>query len=109
VKGQLHGYIALNERFLHPQQSNLSSLIQFATYYFLRLSVLKDRVLERAKTKWKHEHNRLSYVKDILDIKYDTKTVISGTLYKEMPKKPCILKHLDGVLYSRRPKNYCSD
>ncbi len=44
-----------------------------------------------------------------MDIKYDTKTVIAGTLYKEMVKKPCILKHLDGVLGSRRPRNYCTD
>lgn len=47
------------------------------------------------------------YVKDVLDIKYDTKTVIAGTLYKEMIKKPNILKNLDGVLGSRRPRNYC--
>lgn len=26
-----------------------------------------------------------------------------------MIKKPCILKHLDGILGSRRPRNYCSE
>lgn len=69
--------------------------------------MLKDKVIESAKKKW--GENGISYVKDILEIKYDTKTVIAGTLYKEMVKKPCILKHLDGVLGSRKPRNYCSD
>ena len=35
--------------------------------------------------------------------------MVAGTLYKEQAKKPCILKQLDGVLGSRRPRNYCSD
>ena len=51
----------------------------------------------------------MTYFKDILDVKYETKTVVAGTLYKEMVKKPCILKNLDGVLGSRKPKNYCSE
>ena len=102
------GYISLNEKYtLQGMNSNLSPLIQYATYYFLRLSLLKDKVIESAKKKW--GENGISYVKDILEIKYDTKTVIAGTLYKEMVKKPCILKHLDGVLGSRKPRNYCSE
>jgi hypothetical protein len=75
----------------------------------LRLSILKDKVIDAARKKWKAEEASLSYVKDILDVKYGTKTVIAGTLYKEMTKKPCILKHLNGVLGSRKPKNYCSE
>jgi hypothetical protein len=57
--------------------------------------VLKEKVLATAKAKWSvDKDSNLSYVKDILDIKYDTLTVIAGTLYKEMVRKPCILKNL---------------
>lgn len=75
----------------------------------MRLSILREKVLETAKIKWKSEQSEITYFKDILDIVYDTKTVVSGTLYKEQLKKPCILKSLDGVLGSRRPRNYCSE
>jgi hypothetical protein len=73
-------------------------VIQYATYYFIRLAYLKEKVIKTAKQKWAKDEDSLSYVKDILDIKYNTKTVIAGTLYKEMLKKPNILKNLDGVL-----------
>ena len=59
-----------------------------------------------ARSKWKDPD--LVYFKDILEVVTDTKTVIVGTLYKDMAKKPCILKHLDGVLGSRKARNYCS-
>ena len=85
---------------------NLVSLIQYATYYYLRLSILKPLVIQAARSKWKDPD--LVYFKDILEVATDTKTVIVGTLYKDMAKKPCILKHLDGVLGSRKARNYCS-
>lgn len=45
--------------------------------------MLREKVLVAAKERWKSEYADLSYVKDILDIKYDTRTVIAGTLYKD--------------------------
>jgi DNA polymerase delta subunit 2 len=47
---------------------------------------------------------------NILDVKPNIETVIIGTLYKEMTKKPCILSNLVGVLRDDREKrvNYCS-
>ena len=95
---QIMGYVQLNDTYrLKENNANLGQVIQYATYYFLRLAVLKEKVIEAAKKKWRADEDYLSYVKDILDIKYNTKTVIAGTLYKEMVKKPCILKLLDGV------------
>ena len=104
----VQGYVQLNNKYrLTSQYHNFGQVIQYATYYFVRLNTLKEKVIEQAKKKW--EGQDLNYVKDILDIKYDTKTVIAGTLYKEMIKKPSILNHLDGVLGQRKPRNYCSD
>ena len=106
----MNGYVQLNDEFrLKTAHTNLGQVIQYATYYFLRLNSLKDKVLEAARKKWGDDDDDISYVKDILDIRYNTTTVIAGTLYKEMVKKPCILKHIDGVLGSRKPKNYCAD
>ena len=106
----VEGYAARNEKYIIKGQNlNLCQLIQYATYYFLRLSILRKHVLEQAKIKWKGEKEELEFQNDILDVKPDIKTVMVGTFFKEMAKKPCILKHLDGVLGSRRPRNYCSD
>ena len=109
-KNPMPGYVCLNDRFrMRSDNPNLTSLIQYATYYFLRLSILKEKVVKQAKDKWYFEEDLLSYVKDILDIKCGVKTVIVGTLFKDQVKKPCILKHLDGVLGTRKPRNYCSE
>jgi hypothetical protein len=36
--------------------------------------------------------------------------VIIGTIFKEMPKKPCVLTNLLGVLGTAKPgERYCSD
>jgi DNA polymerase delta subunit 2 len=44
-------------------------------------------------------------VNNILDIKPNQLTVIIGTLFKEMPLKPSILKNLLGTLGTRKFKN----
>lgn len=47
---------------------------------------------------------------NILDISPNTYTVIIGTIYKEMHRKPCILSNYVGVLRDIRNNqlNYCS-
>ena len=100
-------YFGQNDKFLLKNHNmNLVQLIQYATIYYLRLSILKPQVILAARSKWKDPD--LVYFKDILEVITDTKTVVVGTLYKDMSKKPCILKHLDGVLGSRKARNYCS-
>lgn len=51
------------------------------------------------------------YVNNILDIRPNQMTVIIGTMFKEMPLKPSILKNLLGTLGTRKFKNgvYVSD
>lgn len=47
---------------------------------------------------------------NILDVKPggSIPVVITGTLYKEMPKKPCILSSVSGVLRDTS-ENYCTE
>ncbi len=55
--------------------------------------------MDAAGMKWKD--SRLLFHKNILDIKPNVESVIVGTIFKEMKKKPCILKNLVGVLGDR--------
>lgn len=59
---------------------------------------------EYAEIKWEKD-NHLTYVQNILDIRPNQMTVIIGTLFKEMPLKPCILKNLMGTLGTKKFKN----
>lgn len=86
---------------------NLTLLIQYATSYYLRISILHPLVLNSCKLKWPLPS--LFTHKDILSVATATKTVLIGTLYKEMCKKPCILKNINGCLGSRKVRNYCSE
>ena len=52
--------------------------------------------------------NKIVYMNNILDIKPNLTTALIGTLYKEMPKKPCILTSLVGVLRDKNAVNYCT-
>jgi hypothetical protein len=45
---------------------------------------------------------------NLLDIKPGITATIIGTLYKEMRRKPCILKNLVGVLKDDKD-NYCTE
>jgi len=58
-------------------------------------------VKETAKTKWR-EDKGYQYINNVLDIKPKTPTVVIGTLFKDMPQKPCILSNLLGVLGTRK-------
>lgn len=53
-----------------------------------------------AELKWSHEQP--TFVTNILDIKPYQQTVIIGTLFKEQPLKPSILKNIIGVLGTRK-------
>lgn len=48
---------------------------------------------------------------NILDIQPGTRAIIIGTLYKEMPKKPCVLANGGGVagMLAKGDQNYCSE
>ena len=62
---------------------------------------------ERSKKKDIREY---VYTSNILDIKPNIHTVLIGTVYKEMSKKPCILSNLVGVItYEKNITTYCTD
>lgn len=60
---------------------------------------LKPHVKENAEIKW---GVHIPYAENILDIRPNQETVIIGTLFKEMPLKPSILKNVLGVLGTRK-------
>lgn len=59
---------------------------------------------EFAEIKWEKD-SHLVYVNNILDIRPNHMTCIIGTMFKEMPLKPSILKNLLGILGTRKFKN----
>jgi hypothetical protein len=57
------------------------------------------------------EEQKLTIMNNILDIQPGTRAIIIGTLYKEMPKKPCVLANGGGVagMLAKGDQNYCSE
>ncbi len=52
---------------------------------------------------------KIHFMHNILDVKPGIESVIIGTLYKEMIKKPCVLKSLSGILRDQGvARNYCA-
>lgn len=78
--------------------------MQYATLYWLRLQAIKPSLKEVAEIKWQDDNN-LVYVQNILDTKPGQPTVVIGTLFKEQPLKPSILKNILGTLGTRKFKN----
>lgn len=68
---------------------------QFCSFYYQRLEQLREYVKEAAELKW--DYNAV-YVDNILDLQPGEKTVIIGTLFKEMKKKPCVFTNIEGVI-----------
>jgi len=66
--------------------------VQYATFYYKRLNSLREEVKAQAESQWGRDG--IQYISNILDIKHSTPTLLIGTLFKEMPKKPCILSEL---------------
>ncbi len=54
------------------------------------------------------KEQRIQFMHNILDVKPGVEAVIIGTLYKEMSKKPCVLKSASGMIRDNQIKNYCS-
>ena len=50
-----------------------------------------------------------TFIANILDIRQNTLSVLIGTLFKDMKRKPNILKDITGTLGSRRPITYCGE
>lgn len=65
---------------------------------------MKPSVREVAEIKWSEDRD-IVYVNNILDTKPNQLTVVIGTIFKEMPLKPSILKNILGVLGTRKFKN----
>ncbi len=68
--------------FIRPQTTANKEILQYATFYWLRLQSLKPHVKEVAEIRWEKDHN-LVYVNNILDTKPNQMTVVIGTLFKE--------------------------
>ena len=44
-----------------------------------------------------------------MDIRQNALTVLIGTLFKDMSRKPSILKDITGILGHRRPMHFCTE
>ena len=75
----------------HNQPFQLSERIytqQYAGIYFTRLNILRQRVLQNAHGIWS---KRGIFVNKVLDVLPGSLSYIIGTIYVNMPLKPCIL------------------
>jgi DNA polymerase delta subunit 2 len=79
-------------------------LIQYASFYYHRLQTLKPIVLAKCKSIFPSA----VFINNILDIKQGILAVIIGTLFKDMRKKPNILKDISGTLGQRKPMDFCT-
>eukprot|EP00741_Cyanophora_paradoxa_P021806 tig00000241_g21049.t1 len=66
---------------------------QYSSLYFVRLKKLERFVRDAAQKKWQSED--LQIATRTLDIKEGQRVILTGTMYKEMPQKPSILKQLE--------------
>ncbi len=70
---------------------------QYANIYFLRLSILKDIVLEQANSRWdgiQMLQQTAKLTDRVLDVRQGELTWIVGTIYMDMHLKPNILEDL---------------
>jgi len=64
---------------------------QFAPLYAERLATIRPELEKAAAKKW---DNKYKITKSLVDLEYNQKSIIIGTLFKEMKKKPNILKEI---------------
>ena len=88
----------MDERFVYKPKTK--DMIQYATLYWVRLQTIKPDVKEMAEIRWPKQDYET--VNNILEIKPGRVTLIIGTLFKEMPLKPSILKNVLGILGTRK-------
>ena len=69
------------------------------------MQALKPRVLEIAENVFPPT---AIFISNILDIRQNTLTVLIGTLFKDMKRKPNILKDITGTLGTRKPVAFCA-
>ncbi|GAA6020218.1 hypothetical protein JCM10207_004376 [Rhodosporidiobolus poonsookiae] len=73
---------------------------QYANLYWLRLVVLRQRVLDQAKKRWEGEgklegvKQPPKHVKRLLEIETNQLCYVVGTVYVDMPLKPNVLEDL---------------
>ncbi|KAI9228759.1 MAG: DNA polymerase alpha/epsilon subunit B-domain-containing protein, partial [Piptocephalis tieghemiana] len=80
---------------------------QYANIYFLRLTLLRPRVEEAARRKWKDyqpngPRTKLSMSR-VLDIQTDQTTWIVGTIFADMSLKPNVLHDLQSEMNLSKP------
>ena len=64
---------------------------QYAPLYAERLASIRPELEKAAVKKW---DNKYQVTKSLVDLEYNQKSIIIGTLFKEMKKKPNILKEI---------------
>lgn len=78
----------LMARFLHKTHGYSA---QYAALYYYRLKALQPELLKSVEQRWCIEEG-LPIVDRILQLTVGMKCVVAGTLFKEMPLRPNILK-----------------
>ncbi|GAA5823430.1 hypothetical protein JCM5353_002145 [Sporobolomyces roseus] len=89
-----------DEQLYSTQKTDKQFSKQYANLYWLRLVVLRQRVLERARERWgiKGRLQGVStppkHVKRLLEVQNGELCYVLGTLYVDMPLKPNVLEDL---------------
>lgn len=81
-------YLNKSEGFLIKKKS---FDCQYAPLYAERLTSMRAELEKCAMKKWDYQYE---VKKSLVDLETNTKSIIIGTLYKEMKNKPNILKEL---------------
>ncbi|KAF9362854.1 DNA polymerase delta subunit 2 [Mortierella sp. NVP85] len=67
---------------------------QYAHLYFMRLMLMRPKVLEQAELKWGSLHPRPKHVEKVLDVQQREISYLVGTVYLDMKLKPNILNEI---------------
>ncbi|KAJ7063081.1 DNA polymerase alpha/epsilon subunit B-domain-containing protein [Mycena amicta] len=67
---------------------------QYANIYFIRLRLLRDSVLEKARERWEDIEGDPVFVPKVLEVEKSRLSYIVGTVYMDMPLKPNVLEDI---------------